>query len=501
MKSPMRNNSSAKCIMFSNLFTFRHLSTCFHLPRCLTSIHNQSRLSLINIHRFHTKSNAADIVWLDLSYCIVNKPANICIDGNDPVTMENVTKSTLDSIGHEYSGKIRHCHQLDKLTSGLLIYGLTKKATTKMNQLIQSRKIQKMYNVIVHGHIKGITHFLIDFPIADKSDNVSGSGPGSKPVQIGNDQNEGRASITECWVQSTGYFKSFLVSMLRVRLWTGRRHQIRVHLSQIGHAVVGDPVYSANADSFDRLYLDAHRMAFSLKNQQIDVRTKSDVEFDKLITNQIEAKVDGVDEFKSLLLNHEVYSHSVLVPFIKKSEKTDIQILVKMDPKRNRWNFVCESKVGNGLCDIAQNAARTLLKEYEYLGSYLYRKSTFCPSEFHRKISKLKGSKHGKIVNMQYVTHHLASNLRRNTPSHCTVLYDPSVIYFLPIKDEVLRDPRYLLDAKQRGLKWMAISDLMHYHGDTVDDFLKLVLSDHDIASLSWLTAKGYIKDLSTSRS
>ena len=274
-------------------------------------------------------------MWLDSAYCIVNKPANICIDGTDSITMEKLTTSTLDAMGHEYGGKIRNCHQLDKLTSGLLIYGLAKKATTKMNQLMQNRKISKIYYAVVHGHITETAHFLLDFPIAE-------NGRDPKREQIGNDQNEGRPSITECWVESIGYFKSVPVSVLRVRLWTGRKHQIRLHLSHIGHAVVGDPAYSERAHLFDRLYLDAHRMIFGKKRQRIDVQTESNQEFHKLIMDQNGSNLNrhsdhGEDEEEQLLLDHDVYRHSLLVPFIMNSDETDIQILVRKQPKSDRF--------------------------------------------------------------------------------------------------------------------------------------------------------------------
>ena len=249
------------------------------------------RPSILNQYiRYFTTSttiNKAEILYLDKHYCIVNKPANICLDGKDETTMEKLTTSTLDAMNHEYKYKIRHCHQLDKLTSGILIYGLNQNSTKKMNKIIQNRDLTKIYYAIIHGHIpSNINHFILDFPITD-----------DKEVMIVNNNKEGRPAITECIVEKIGFFRSKInqeqqipVSLLKIKLFTGRRHQIRLHLSHIGHPIIGDKKYSNNHKLFDRMYLDSHRTTFNIniENTQklIDVQTNSNQEFDVMIINK-----------------------------------------------------------------------------------------------------------------------------------------------------------------------------------------------------------------------
>ena len=415
----------------------------------------------------------ADILYLDKKYCIVNKPANICIDGKDEITMEKLTRATLDEMNHDYKSdhkqKIRHCHQLDKPTSGILIYGLTTNATKKMNKIIQNRNLTKIYYAIVNGHIPiDINHFILDFPISDETE-----------VMIGNNKKEGRPAITECWLEKIGYFKQFPVSLLKIKLYTGRKHQIRLHLSQIGHSIVGDTKYSDNYKAFERMYLDSHQTIFNVNiennKQCIDVKTKSNEEFDALIMNK-----DGwikKDKYNDVhLVDHTKYNYSMIVPYVVCKERGnkdgDIRILIKKQAMFDNckgprlesisdgkcWSFVSECKLGQQYCDIAQNAAKHFLKQYTYFGKYLYQKSLFCPHEFEQTLYGIKNG--GLDGNVRYITHHLASNLRRGNVNYLSVFREPYVIYFVRIGNGILKDKKHLNDQEEEKMQWVCLDEL-----------------------------------------
>eukprot|EP01083_Nonionella_stella_P148841 471856_1 len=430
----------------------------------------------------------ADILYLDKNYCIVNKPANVCIDGEDEITMEKVTTTTLDEMSHPYKQKIRHCHQLDKTTSGILIYGLNQNSTKRMNQVIQKRNITKTYHALVHGHIDNINHFVLDFPLSDQQE--------GRP-SIGTDKQEGRPSITECWVLKYGYLQHFPVTLLKLKLHTGRKHQIRAHLSHIGYPILGDRVYSAHYEWFDRMYLDSHHVSFTVnvdhQRTQINVSTKSDQMFDELIT----ATHSNVEYDPVFMMDHALYSYGMVIPFVMDKDMNHARVLVKQTTEldhvprtkvlsdRMWWSFVCESKLGDGFCDMPQTMARNWLKQYPYFSRYLYGKSLFCPKELESTVCavKMKGNE-----NWKYWTHHMASNMRRNNAFHCTVLCAPHVVYFVPFKNAVLKDEKHMIDCAEDKMQWMTVSELMSDGSQSVDPLMENVLMNECVSSLSWLT-------------
>ena len=85
---------------------------------------------------------------------------------------------------------------------------------------------------------------------------------------IGHNKKEGRPAITECIVEKTLDISEEILhnmrlqkkhsSLSRIKLWTDRRHQIRLPLSNIGYPIIGSKKYSADHKLFDRMYLDSH---------------------------------------------------------------------------------------------------------------------------------------------------------------------------------------------------------------------------------------------------
>ncbi len=127
-------------------------------------------------------------------------------------------------------------HRLDRAATGLILIGHTKKAAVALSGLFASREIEKRYRVLVHGA----------FPETPM------------PYTI-NTAIEGRASTTH--VTPIAYDAQQNRSLLSVHIETGRKHQIRRHLSEMGYAVVGDRLYGSDDDKED-LQLTACHLAF-----------------------------------------------------------------------------------------------------------------------------------------------------------------------------------------------------------------------------------------------
>ena len=127
-------------------------------------------------------------------------------------------------------------HRLDKQTSGLLIISRTLQSHNNLTKQIQSRKIKKIYNALVSGVIKNIE--LVDEKIGRHKVN-------RKKMSI---MDSGKDSLTKIKVLRR-YEKA---SSLEVELVTGRTHQIRVHLSHIGHPILGDKLYGFKKNIFQK---------------------------------------------------------------------------------------------------------------------------------------------------------------------------------------------------------------------------------------------------------
>ena len=209
------------------------------------------------------------ILYHDVDYLIVNKPANIRIDGptNTP-TLESI----LYPLYPQYS-KLYLCHQLDCVTSGVFAFATSSKACSKTGKLFMQRKVVKHYTAIVKGHILPTKKIVIDKKIA-KAENKARS------MCISDD---GKESVTIVNVMKHGIFTSLRgdiqVTLVDLTPQTGRTHQLRVHLASIGHPILGDSRYDPDLDHndnyFSRVYLHSYSIMFPFENGDLKVSTEN----------------------------------------------------------------------------------------------------------------------------------------------------------------------------------------------------------------------------------
>jgi 23S rRNA pseudouridine1911/1915/1917 synthase len=193
------------------------------------------------------------ILYEDDDLVAIDKPAGMVVHAGAGVYAGTVVNAllyrfqSLSTVGGEMRPGI--VHRLDRFTSGVLLVAKTDAAHQKLSAQFADRKIKKIYLTMVHGKIAAQT-LRIDKPIARDPNRRE-----RMTTRLG----EGRAAWSEFNVLQRYPRHTYL----EVLIGTGRTHQIRVHLSSIGHAVVGDQLYGAPASPLGRYFLHAHRIEFA----------------------------------------------------------------------------------------------------------------------------------------------------------------------------------------------------------------------------------------------
>jgi 23S rRNA pseudouridine1911/1915/1917 synthase len=198
---------------------------------------------------------ALPIVFEDEHLLVIDKPAGLVVhpgSGNWSGTMMNALLHHAPHLAQVPRAGI--VHRLDKDTSGLLVVAKTLAAQTDLVRQLQARTVKRHYLALVHGNVTGSGS--VDAPI------------GRHPVQrtkmaVISRGGAGREARTHYAVRE----RFAAATLVECRLETGRTHQIRVHMTSIGHPLVGDAVYGkrksadARLDGFGRQALHAWRLA------------------------------------------------------------------------------------------------------------------------------------------------------------------------------------------------------------------------------------------------
>ena len=185
-----------------------------------------------------------DIVYEDNDIIVINKPKGLVVhpaNGNPDGTLVNaimaICKDSLSGIGGELRPGI--VHRLDKDTSGLLIVAKNDKTHINMSNKIKNREVKKTYIALVRGSIPEESA-TINMPIGRSTKD-------RKKMAV---RKDGKEAITHFKVIGRYTTNKGNYTLLEIKIDTGRTHQIRVHMAEIGYPVIGDEVYSNGKNEF-----------------------------------------------------------------------------------------------------------------------------------------------------------------------------------------------------------------------------------------------------------
>ena len=239
---------------------------------------NAKKIKKLNRIVIIEKEKSTGIKAMDIPIEIAYEDENLLIVNKEPYiivhpTQKKVDKTLANAVVNYFektTGKTlvpRFYNRLDMNTSGLII--VAKNAYTQAF-LQDKTEVKKTYKVIASGIIEQDV-FFIEIPIGKIGDDL-------RRIELSKEQG-GKSAKTQIKVLERNFKKN--ITYLEARLYTGRTHQIRAHLSLIGHPLVGDELYGGDMTLAKRQMLHAYKLEFenpkTLENLQVEIDIPEDM--------------------------------------------------------------------------------------------------------------------------------------------------------------------------------------------------------------------------------
>jgi len=252
------------------------------------------RVELPPLHAF-PEDIPLDVVYEDEDIAVINKPAGMSVHAGSGKGEAGGRGTLVNALLHRFGklsqvgGELRPgiVHRIDKETSGLLVVAKHDKAHRKLAQQFARREVKKTYLALVHGwmhHDQGTIRDPISRDLLRRE-------------RMTTRRSNGRAAITHWKVLKRYQGKHGKFSLLEIKIETGRTHQIRVHLSSLGHPLAGDVLYGAPREirgylgtttgsaSLGRHFLHASALQFEhpIKNTPLSLEQPLPVELENFL--------------------------------------------------------------------------------------------------------------------------------------------------------------------------------------------------------------------------
>lgn len=199
------------------------------------------------------------IIYENEDYAIIDKDENVIVHPAGSIVSGTLVNGLLDHFGYDNLSHIGGddrpgiVHRLDKDTTGLMVIAKNNSSYKYLKNLFETRKIDKEYLAICNGIFQKKSGTIQTFMDRDQNNR--------RKMAV---TNSGRDAISKYEVisENNGY------SLVKIKILTGRTHQIRVHMTYINHPLLGDPVYGNVKHKFnlDHQLLHCHKLGFTDKN-------------------------------------------------------------------------------------------------------------------------------------------------------------------------------------------------------------------------------------------
>ena len=196
-----------------------------------------------------------NIIYEDNHIIVVQKIPNVPSQGdktNDEDMLSIIKKYIKEKYnkpGEVYLGLV---HRLDRPVGGVMVFAKTSKAASRLSEQVRIKEFQKEYLVVVDGKFEDKQAVLEDYLLKDERNNIS------KVVKEGT-RNSKYAKLE---YEELKYRDDNDLSLLKIKLYTGRHHQIRVQLSSRGHSIYGDQKYGTRGKG-KQIALWAYLLSFN----------------------------------------------------------------------------------------------------------------------------------------------------------------------------------------------------------------------------------------------
>lgn len=216
---------------------------------------------------FEVKGNALMLTlhYLDEHIVVVHKPSGLLVHRSNIDKYE--TRFLLQELRNQIGQQVFPMHRLDKPTSGLMVFALNKEVARTLTQAFTDRTVHKTYLAMVRGFVSDQS---IDYPLLEEHDKMTDA--------LKDPNKEAQSAFTELRTLATGEFDQPVgrypqarYSLVELKPETGRKHQLRRHMSHIRHPIIGDTThgdgkqnkYAREHFDLNRLALVAYKLAFA----------------------------------------------------------------------------------------------------------------------------------------------------------------------------------------------------------------------------------------------